>query len=144
MLSLYVFRYEQAKITTFVADLEIHFWVGLKYNNATQSFEWSSGKPVEYTHWAEYEPGKKELSNEKSLIKRDNQAMLFQTSTMQKMMDLVFVHICIDMKISGFGKLLDALNQWPVSVNFLDRDIQSHQQQLQQFVQKLNAQAMSG
>ena len=70
--------------------------------------------------------------------------MLFQTSTMQKMMDLVFVHICIDMKISGFGKLLDVLNQWPVSVNFLDRDIQSHQQQLQQFVRKLNAQAMSG
>ena len=51
-------RYEQAKITTLIAELGIHFWAGLKYNNVTQSFEWSSGQPMEYTHWAENEPGK--------------------------------------------------------------------------------------
>jgi len=50
-------RYEQAKITTFVAETGQYFHVGLKYNNLTKSFEWSTGEEFTYAHWAEYEPG---------------------------------------------------------------------------------------
>ena len=50
-------RYEQAKITTLVAETGLHFHLGLKYNEATQTFEWASGEEFTYAHWAEYEPG---------------------------------------------------------------------------------------
>ena len=52
-----VCRYEQAKITTLVAETGLHFHVGLKYNPETLSFEWVSGDGFTYSHWAEYEPG---------------------------------------------------------------------------------------
>jgi hypothetical protein len=51
-------RYEQAKITTLIAETGQHFHVGLKYNSQTQSFEWVSGEEFTYSHWAEYEPGR--------------------------------------------------------------------------------------
>ena len=57
MLFLLHFSTEQAKITEIIADLHIHFYIGLKYNNETGLFEWTTGQPVDYTNWAEYEPG---------------------------------------------------------------------------------------
>ena len=51
------FSYEQAKITTWIAELGVHFFLGLKYNNATKAFEWASGEQLVYSHWAEFEPG---------------------------------------------------------------------------------------
>jgi hypothetical protein len=50
-------RYEQAKITTLVAETGLHFHLGLKYNPNSQSFEWVSGEEFTYAHWAEFEPG---------------------------------------------------------------------------------------
>ena len=46
----------QAKITTIISETGVHFWVGLRYNEDTQTFEWASGAGVSYTHWSEYEP----------------------------------------------------------------------------------------
>ena len=54
---LYLFSYEQAKITTIVAELGIHFFIGMKFNNKSSAWEWTDGDVVEYTHWAEFEPG---------------------------------------------------------------------------------------
>jgi hypothetical protein len=57
-------RYEQAKITTLIAETGMHFHVGLKYNSQTQSFEWVSGEEYTYSHWAEYEPGEQKNGSE--------------------------------------------------------------------------------
>ena len=46
----------QAKITTIISETGVHFWVGMRYNEDTQTFEWASGAAVSYTHWSEYEP----------------------------------------------------------------------------------------
>jgi hypothetical protein len=35
--------------------------VGLKYNSATQAFEWASGEEFTYAHWAEFEPGQRSI-----------------------------------------------------------------------------------
>ena len=50
-------RYEQAKITSFVAEAGVHFHLGMKYNKDSQSFEWVNGDDFTYSHWAEFEPG---------------------------------------------------------------------------------------
>ena len=52
-----VYRYEQAKITTFVAEAGVHFHLGMKYKKDTQRFEWVNGDAFTYSHWAEFEPG---------------------------------------------------------------------------------------
>ena len=44
---------------TIVAELGIHFYLGMKFNNETKSWEWTDGESVDYTHWAEFEPGTK-------------------------------------------------------------------------------------
>ena len=35
----------------------MHFWLGMKYNKDSQSFEWANGDDFSYAHWAEFEPG---------------------------------------------------------------------------------------
>ena len=49
-------RFEQAKITSIIAETGVHFSLGLKYNSETESFEWSSGEEWTYSHWAAGEP----------------------------------------------------------------------------------------
>jgi hypothetical protein len=50
-------RYEQAKISTIVAESQEIFHIGLKYNEGSQSFKWVSGEDVTYTNWGNNQPG---------------------------------------------------------------------------------------
>jgi len=55
-------RYEQAKISTIVAESQEIFHIGLKYNEGSQSFKWVSGEDVTYTNWGNNQPGDKKTA----------------------------------------------------------------------------------
>ena len=50
-------EYEQAKITSLIAETGVHFYLGMKFNKDSSSWEWVNGDGFTYSHWAEFEPG---------------------------------------------------------------------------------------
>ena len=52
-------RIEQDKLVSMMAETYGSFYIGLKYNDPSQVFEWASGEAVTYTDaWEHYQPGK--------------------------------------------------------------------------------------
>ena len=91
-----VCRYEQAKITSFVAEAGVHFHLGMKYNKDSQSFEWVNGDDFTYSHWAEFEPG--------WFLDHIFRLKLFKILSIMIPIVLGGVHICTGMRILVTGK----------------------------------------
>ena len=47
---------EQAKITSIIAETQVHYWLGLRWNEERQEWEWVGGDEFTYSHWGDGEP----------------------------------------------------------------------------------------
>ena len=62
MNSLSFYSPEQARLVSILAENFGTFFIGLKYIDATYTYEWASGEYLSYTEaWDHSQPGKKTL-----------------------------------------------------------------------------------
>ena len=90
-------RYEQAKITSIIAEYGVHFHLGLKFNKDTKTWEWINGHPFTYSHWAEFEPGNQTINYFIDMI-------YFKILSITTRIVLGGVLTCTDMMILDTGK----------------------------------------
>ena len=55
-ITIFVFLFHKAFITTRIHDKAASYWIGLNDINGDGSYDWIDNSPVVYTHWDQYAP----------------------------------------------------------------------------------------